>query len=53
MITYEKKENGLVTIMSGFGLVKTLLNWSNNKQHISYLFEMSALVGPRNGTTSL
>ena len=44
MIVYEKKENGLITILSGFGLVKTLLNWSNNEQHISYLFIIVVVV---------
>ena len=30
MIAYEKRENGLETIISGFGLVKTRLNLYNN-----------------------
>ena len=42
MIVHENKENGLVTILSGFGLVKHY--WSNNEQHISYFSVMSALI---------
>ena len=42
-----KKEEGLVTIFSECGVVKkTLINWYNNKQHISYLSEVRALLGP-------
>ena len=44
-----KKEEGLVTIFSECGFVKTLLNWYNNEQHISYLSEVRVLLGPISG----
>ena len=47
-----KKEEGLVTISSGCGYVKTLLNWYNNEQHISYLSKERALVRPISGPIS-
>ena len=34
---FEKKETGSRTIILAIGEVKTLLNWSNNREHISSL----------------
>ena len=48
----EKKEDGLVTIFSECRFVKTLLNWYNNEQHISYLSKVRALLGPISGPIS-
>ena len=47
-----KKEEGLVTISSECGLVKPLLNWYNNEQHISYLSKVRALLGHIRGPIS-
>ena len=47
-----KKEEGFVTISSECGFVKTLLNWYNNEQHISYLSKVRALLGPISGPIS-
>ena len=41
----KKKREGLVIISSECGFVKTLLNWYNNEQHISYLSKVRALLG--------
>ena len=39
----EKKEEELETVFSKFGCVKTLSNWCNSEQHISYLSVLRAL----------
>ena len=51
---FEKKETGSWTIILATGEVKTLLNWSNNKEHISSLSLTSNCVcGLKRGPISL
>ena len=46
------KKEGLGTIFSEFGWVKTLLNWVNSEQHSSYLSVVRTLEGPKSGPIS-